>query len=255
MDTTERGSPSTSVRIRANGEASPVTIARITGVLYLLTIVTGIFAQGYVSERLVNLRDAAATAANILAQPSLFRLGFAVYLVEMGCQMAMTVLFYQLLKPVSRNINLVALSLGFAGCVIKTLARLFYYAPLFVLGGAPSLGVFNAQQLQSLALLLLKVNDQGAAIALVFFGAHTVLHGWLVLRSRFLPRTLGVISMIGGAGWLAFLFPPLGYRLFPVIAVVGLLGSAATIVWLLVYGVNEARWRAQASAAATSIWR
>jgi hypothetical protein len=99
------------------------------------------------------------------------------------------------------------------------------------------------------------VNDLGAGIALAFFGFNTLLKGWLILRSTFLPRFLGVLSILGGIGWLTFLSPTLGNRLFPYAAAVGLVGSLATIVWLLVYGVNEQRWRAQAAASAASIWR
>src|SRR5207253_11038117 len=117
-------------------ETSPRFKARITGVLYLLTILTGIFAQGFVSGRLVVDGDAAATATNILTHRGLFQLGFAVYLIEMACQMAMTALFYDLLKPAGRCVSLLAAFLGFAGCVIKTFSRVFFIAPLFVLGGA-----------------------------------------------------------------------------------------------------------------------
>src|SRR5882762_3938917 len=151
-------------------EASPSRLARITGLFYLLTILTGIFAQGFVSGKLVVDGDAAATATNIIAQRGLFQLGFAVYLIEMACQIAMTALFYDLLKPAGRSVSLVAAFLGLAGCVIKTFSRVFFIAPLFILGGAHYLSVFSAEQLQALALLFLKVNDHGAAIALVFFG-------------------------------------------------------------------------------------
>jgi hypothetical protein len=231
-------------------ETSPRLKARIAGVLYLLTILTGIFAQGFVSGRLVVDGDAAATATNILTHRSLFELGFTVYLIEMACQIAITALFYDLLKPAGRSISLLAAFLGLAGCVIKTFSRLFYIAPLFVLGGAHYLSVFSPEQLQALALLFLKVNDHGAAIALVFFGFYALLTGYLILRSTFLPRFLGVLSVLGGLGWLTFLNQPLGYRLFPYIAVLGILGAVALIVWLLVFGVNEQRWKEQASAAA-----
>jgi hypothetical protein len=133
-------------------ETSPKAKARITGAFYLLTILTGIFAQGFVSGRLVVDGDAAATATNILTHSGLFQLGFAVYLIEMACQIAMTALFYDLLKPVGRSVSLIAAFLGFAGCVIKTLSRVFFIAPLFVLGGAHYLSVFSAEQLQALAL-------------------------------------------------------------------------------------------------------
>src|SRR5437667_12913866 len=120
-------------------EASPHLKARIAGAFYLLTMLTGIFAQAFVSERLVVSGDAAATATNILTHKSLFQLGFTVYLIEMACQIAITALFYDLLKPVSRSVSLVAAFLGLAGCVIKTVSRLFYNPPLFVLGSSHDL--------------------------------------------------------------------------------------------------------------------
>src|SRR5256884_9829135 len=156
-------------------ETSPSLKARITGVLYLLTILTGIFAQGFVSGRLVVDGDAAATATNILTHRFLFEFGFTVYLIEMACQIAITALFYDLLKPAGRSISLMAAFFGLAGCIIKTFSRLFYIAPLFVLGGAHYLNVFSPEQLQSLALLFLKVNDRGAGIALAFFGFYALL--------------------------------------------------------------------------------
>ena len=230
-------------------ETSPRLKARITGALYLLTMLTGIFAQGFVSGSLVVDGDAAATAAKILAHTGLFQLGFAVYMTEMACQIAMTALFYDLLNPAGRSVSLVATFLGLAGCIIKTFSRVFFIAPLFVLGGAHYLSVFSVEQLQATALLFLKVNDRGAAIALIFFGFYALLTGYLIIRSTFLPRILGVLSVLGGSGWLTFVYLPLGYRLFPYVAALGLLGAASLILWLLVFGVNEQRWKDQASAA------
>lgn len=89
---------------------------------------------------------------------------------------------------------------GLTGCVIKTLSRVFFIVPLFVLGGAHYLSVFSAGQLQALALLFLKVNDQGAAIALVFFGFYALLTSYLIIRSTFRPRILGVLGIFGGVG-------------------------------------------------------
>jgi Domain of unknown function (DUF4386) len=240
---------STAVMTEGIREASPCLKARITGLFYLLTMLTGILAQGFISERLVVSGDAAATASNILTHRSLFELGFTVYLIEMVCQIAITALFYDLLKPAGRSVSLVAAFLGLAGCVIKTFSRLFYIAPLFVLGDAHYLSVFSREQLQALALLFLKINDRGAGIALAFFGFYALLTGYLIVRSTFLPRILGVWSVLAGLGWLTFLYPPLGYRLFPYIAAFGLLGAVALILWLLVKGVNEQRWKEQASAA------
>ena len=226
---------------------SPRQLARFSGVLYLLTMLTGIFAQGFVSERLVTFSDAAATASNILTHRNLFELGFTVYMLEMACQIALTALFYELLKPAGRSISLLAAFLGLAGCIIKTVSRLFYISPLFILADAHYLNVFSREQLQALALLLLKINDRGAGMALAFFGFYALLTGFLIIRSTFLPRFLGVWSVIAGLGWLSFLYPPLGSRLFFYVAPVGLLGAIALIFWLLVKGVNEQRWIEQAS--------
>src|SRR5437764_14938743 len=140
------------------GEPSPRFEARITGTFYLLTILTGIFAQGFVSGSLVVDGDAAATATNILMHKSLFQLGFAVYLIEMACQIAMTALFYDLLKPAGRSVSLVAAFLGLTGCIIKTFRRLFYITPLLVLGGSQYLSLFSSEQLPALATLFLQVH-------------------------------------------------------------------------------------------------
>ena len=230
-------------------------MARITGVLYLVTLVAGAIAQAGIGNRLISLGNAATTASNILANESLYRLGFTIYMIEMAAQIAMTALFYELLKPVSKGVALLSAVFGYVGCGVKIFSRLFYYAPLFVLGGATLVSGFSESQLQSISLVLLKINDYGAGLALAFFGFSTLLKGWLVIKSTFLPHWLGVFSLLGGIGWLSFLSPEIGLRLFPFIAVIGLVGSLANIGWLLVVGVDEQRWKEQAAVAAGSIWR
>jgi hypothetical protein len=234
---------------------SPRHKARIAGVFYLIVIVAGVIAQGFIAERLVNSSDAAATAANIRAHGALFRFGFTLYMIEMVSQIVVIILLYQLLKPVSKSVAQVSAVIGVAGCGIKAMSRLFYVAPGLVLGGAHYLNAFSVEQLNSVALLFFKVNDLGAAIAVVFFGFETLIEGYLIIRSTFLPRALGWLAVVGGIGWLAFLWPPLGYRLFPYIAGFGLLGALATIGWLMIFGVNEERWMEQARVAEASSWK
>ena len=246
---------STVTSVDQTAEMSPRTKGRFAGALYLLYVIAGVFAQALISDRLVVFSDAARTASNILANQSLYRLGLTVYLVEMAGQIATAVLFYQLLKPVSRTGAMLAAAFELTGCGIKIFSRLFYFAPLLVLGGAVSyLSAFNKEQLDSISLLLLRINDNGAAIALAFFGFATVVQGWLVYRSGFLPRWLGVIEIIGGFGWLTFLSPPLGMRVFTYVAVYALVGLLAMIIWLLTVGIDDQRWRARAAQAASSIW-
>ena len=236
-------------------EMSPKAKARLAGALFLITIVPGGFAQGFIAGSLIVSGDAAATATNILAHQPLYRLAFAIYLIEMACQIAMTVLFYDLLKPVSKSASILAATFGLIGCTIKTLSRLFFFAPLLVLGGAHYLSVFDPKQLQALAFLFLRVNYAAETIAMVFFGLYALVKGYLVFRSTFLPRVLGVLSAVGGLGWLIYLYEPLALRLQSYIVGAGVIGSLVSVVWLLVYGVNEQRWKEQANAATASIWR
>jgi hypothetical protein len=220
---------------------SPRALARAIALLFLVTIVLGIVAQAFISERLISFRDPAHTASNILAKESLYRAGFTLYMIEMASQIAQTALLFTLLKPVSRPVATLALAFGLVGCTVKIFSRVFYLAPLFILNQSV-FGAFSAEQLPALSLMLLNVNDRGAGVALAFFGFETVLEGWLILRSTFLPRWLGVMTIIAGVGWLAFLSPTLGYTVFNIVALVALIGSIVTIGWLLVKGVDEERW-------------
>jgi hypothetical protein len=232
----------------SNAKPSLRTEARMAAFLSLFTILTGIFAQGYVSNTLVANGDAAATAANIVSHKALWQAAYAIFMIEMASNVAMVAVFYHLLKPASRSISVSAAFLGLTGCIIKTFSRVFFIAPLLVLGDAPYLTVFSTEQKQALALLLFKINGRGTSMALVFFGLYALLTGYLILRSTFLPKFLGVLSLMGGAGWLTFLYPPLGSSLFTFIALFAIAGALAMTVWLFVFGVDEQRWHEQAAA-------
>jgi hypothetical protein len=221
----------------------------------LLVIIGGITAQSLISDRLVVRDDAARTAANILANTSLYRLGFTIFMLEMIAQVGVSLLFYDLLKPVNRSLARASAVLGLTGSGIKTLARLFYYAPLILLGGASYLSAIPPEQLAALSLAFIRINNQGAAIAIIFFGFEGLLRGWLVYRSGFLPRFLGVLSMVSGLGWLTFLWPPLGSRAFIGVALFAIAGVIVTSGWLFIRGVDDVKWRERAALAATSIWR
>src|SRR5258708_29224506 len=153
-------------------EISPRVLGRSIGALFLLLIVSGVFAQGFIAERLINFSDAVATAANVLANKGLLRTGFAVFLVEMACQVALTYLWYVLLKPVNRTVALAAAFIDLTGGIVKTFARVFFIAPLWALGATEpgsaaghALTGFSPEQLHSLALVLFRVGDDGAATA------------------------------------------------------------------------------------------
>lgn len=236
-------------------DTAPSTRGRILAALYLFVIVAGVTAQMFISDRLVLRGDAAGTAASILANEPLYRLGFTIFMLEMVAQVAVSVMFYDLLKPVDRSLARLAAIIGVTGSGIKAMARLFYYAPLILLGGGGYLSAIPTAQLEALSLALIRINSQGAGIGLVFFGFETLFRGWLLFRSGFLPRFLGVLSMISGLGWLTYLWPPLGARAFGGVALLALAGVLATTGWLFIRGVDDDRWRARAAASASSIWR
>lgn len=246
----------TAARASLRKEMTPTAKGRLGAVLLLLTIIGGIAAQAFISDRLVIVTgDAAATARNIVANPNLIRLAYAIFMVEMACQVATTAVMYDLMKPVDSSLARTAAVFGFLGSGFKTFARLFFYAPLFVLGSAPYLAAYDAKQLEALAYLLIRIQAQGTQIALIFFAVGTLITGYLTFRSTFLPRVLGVVSMIGGTGWLMFLYPPLGSKLFMPIVLFALVSCAMSIGWLLIRGVDDKKWHEMAAASSSSIWR
>jgi hypothetical protein len=243
------GTPVMTERI---AEATPRPGARITGVVYLLYFLMAVLGELFLRGLVVSGNGAAA-ANNILAHQSLFRLGWATGLIATALYIAVTALFYGLFKPVNRSLSLVAAFFSFAGCAIQAFGSLFQLAPLVVLGGSQYLSVFKVEQLRTLSLMFLELNTEVAGICLVFFGCYCLLIGYLIFRSAFLPRFLGVLMAFAGLGWLSFLSPPFANYLSPYILVLGFLAELSLCLWLLVMGVNVQRWKEQASAAGR--WR
>ena len=226
-------------------QTSPRAIARWIGVFTLLTVAGGVYSMEAVGHRLIVWRDAAATATKILAHPNLYLSGVAVFFVEMACNIVTVALYYLLLQPAGRGLALVAAGLGFTACLLKTGARVLFAAPVYLLGSA-RFHALGPEAVNELSLAFLLVNDHAAGIAMAFFGFHALLDGVLMLKSTFLPRFLGVISVLCGLGWMTHLWPPLGYRLNLYLLVAALLGVVVQTFWLLVFGVNEQRWHEQA---------
>jgi hypothetical protein len=227
---------------------SPQRYARICGVLYVYILVAGTFAALFVRSKLVVSRDAAATAANIMAGESLFRLGFSAELLHLACDVAVAMLLYALLRPVDRNIALLAAFMRLASDVILATASLSHFAALHLLAGSEYLKTFQPDQRQSLALLAMKLHGDGYAISLVFFGFACSSLGYLIFRSGYLPRTIGALMAVAGACYLVssfahFLHPATGAALFNAgILVPCFVAELSLTLWLLVRGVNVAQW-------------
>jgi len=227
-------------------ELSPRAKARLAGVFEALEGLTSAFGQVNVLGSLIVVGNATATAANILKHETLFRLGFASSLIGVVFHLGWAFLFYQLFRPVNRSVSFCAVLVILVGCAIQAVAALLYLFPLPVLTAGSSLSALTEQQLQALAYMFLKLNGLAFDSYLVFFGLWCVLTGYLIFRSSFLPRILGVLLAIDGLGWMTFMSPPLGHYLFPAIAVASGLAEIPLQLWLLIFGVNNERWKAQA---------
>ena len=233
------------------GPASPRFTARMAGLFYLLYVLIAGLA-GVARRGIIVSGDAAATATNIMAHQSLYQLGFACDVVSVASYVIVVVLFHQLLKPVNESVSMLAACYGFMGCIIMAVGGVFQLAPLSVLGNASSSSVFSAEQLQAQAYLLLKLYNQAYSIALIAFALFDLLIGYLIFKSTFLPRILGVLMSIAGLAFLAFLAPAFGAMHLRWILALGV-GEGLVILWLLAKGVDTERWREQARDAAARL--
>src|SRR5215472_3269253 len=206
----------TAVRATELKEMSPRTKARVAGILYALEGTTAVFGQVYFRGKFLVPGNAAAAASAILANETLFRLCCAAALLAVAFHLAYTVLFQ--------------------------------LAALLVVGGGGALTGFTGQQAQGLALLFLNQNAQAFNVYLIFFGFWLIPTGYLIVRSTFMPRIIGVFLMLDGVGWATSLYPPLATSIYPVIAIVAAFGEIPLLLWLLVFGVNAQRWKEQAGA-------
>jgi hypothetical protein len=233
-------------------EAWPRLYARIAGGLYLIVIAGGIFAELFVRGRLVVHGDAAATAHNILAHEMLYRLGFAVEIFYCVCNVPLTLIFYNLFKVVNKNVALMMVFFDIVVNTVESVSLLGHFAPVLFLGGGHYLSAFTGEQLQAAAYLSVQLFEHGFAICLVFFGFDCFTMAYLIYRSTFLPRIIGVLLAIEGVGYLVnsfalFLAPELQARIFPYFAATAI-AEVALSLWLLVMGVDVQRWKEQAGA-------
>jgi hypothetical protein len=238
-------------------ETSPQVYARIGGVLYLIIVVIGFCSEFFVRDRLVVPGDVTATANNIMASESLWRISIAGELILLVCSVALTLILYVLLRPVNKHLALLAVFFNIIEFPIEAISKLCLFAALFLSGNADYLKAFEPHQLHALVKISLKLHDYGFAIDLVFFGFACLVYGYLLFRSGYFPKTLGVLMAIAGLSYLAnsftlILAPAYAGTTFPIL-VLALIGEMSFCLWLMVKGVNIQRWKKQASAAAASM--
>jgi len=218
--------------------------AKIAGVLLLLSFIGGGFGEAYVPAKLIVANDAAATVENLTVSDHMFRLGFAGYLVEACCDVSLALIFYVLLKPVHKYVSLLAAFLGLIGTATFAAAELFYFAPRILLRNGSYLKSFTPDQLNALALLSLNLFGLGAVIFTAFYGLGWVLRGYLMFRSGYFPKFLGVLMALAGfafivSNFMVVLAPHYNASWLPAFMVPGAL---LLTVWLLIKGVDLRKW-------------
>ena len=231
--------------------ASPRRLARIAGVLYLIIIVLGIFGQALVMETLVVAGDVAATAANLEARESLWRLGFATHFFYLLCAVPLLLILFILFRPVSLEVALLVVFFNLISLAMEGVITLFLVLALFPLGEATYLGAFAPEQLHVLMRLLIRANGVGFSVTQIFFAGVCVSLGYLIYRSTFVPRVLGVLMALAGLaywinGFLVLLAPGVAAAIGYAIMLPAFIGETSFTVWLLARGVNEERWFAVA---------
>jgi len=226
----------------------PRLLARIAGALYLIITACALFAYLYVRDQVIVADNMAQTATNILAHQQLYRSGFAAAVIVVVCNLPMGLILFELLKVVNPRLALLALVFITASATIEAVNLFNYIEPLFTFSLPEYASAFDALQRQALARGSIRMFGYAFSVSLTFFGVFCALMGFLIFRSKFLPAIIGLLMMAAGVTyWLN------SFRLFlalpiPYLQWVTLVAELSLALWLLVVGLNEAKWRAQAGA-------
>jgi hypothetical protein len=226
---------------------SPQVYARTGGALYLLIIVAGVYGEVFVRGNLIVAGNAAATVQKIMASELLFRSGIVGDLVMHLCDIPLTLIIYLLLKPVNKNLSLLAALFSLLQTAILSVNKLNLVAVLLLLGRRDHLEAFEQKRLHALVSLFLGLHEYGFGIGLIFFGVSCLVAGYLIYQSGYFPKMLGVLQAIAGLCYLInslamLLAPAVADKMFPAILAPAFIGELSTALWLLVMGVNVSKW-------------
>ena len=222
-------------------------VARVGGALYLVIIAIGAAGEAVVRESIVVESNAAATAANLRSMEWLWRLGVAGEVTLLACATALGLILYLLLRPVSRDLALLCVLFNLVCISIEGVAAVSLAAALFPMTSAAYVNAFTPEQLGAMAMMSIRAHTTGFAIALIFFGVECVVLGYLIVRSQYMPRSIGVLMQLAGVCYVVnsfavLLSPPLASRLFPAILLPSLIAELSLALWLLVWGVRPVAW-------------
>src|SRR5947199_2373323 len=223
---------------------SPKRLARIAGVLYLLVVIFGGFAEGFVEPKMYVAGDAATTAGNVVANSALVRMGVVADLFNATVWIFLGLTLYLLLKHVNKSVARAMVVLVAIGASIVCLNVVFEFEGLRAATGAVNLAAFGTAGSNALVLLLLDTQHYGIFIAQIFFGLWLVPLGYLVYKSAgWFPQWLGVLLVVGGACYLvdllaAFLVPDFGKEIHGFVTNPSAIAEISMVLYLLVIGVR-----------------
>ncbi|ULQ51522.1 DUF4386 domain-containing protein [Flavihumibacter fluvii] len=231
-------------------ETSPQVYARIGGLAYLFIIVAGAFGELFIRNTIVVSGDPSATAHNIAASPLLWRIGIAGDILMHVCDLILAMVYFLLFRRVNKNLAMLSVLFGLIQTAVLVANKLNLLMPTFLLDNEDYLKAFEPQQLQVLAYISVKAHGYGFGIGLIFFGFNCLIDGYLIFRSGFLPRMLGILIAIAGLCYLTnsfalILAPRLAGILFQILMAPIFIGEFAMCLWLLFKGVNMDKWNEQ----------
>src|SRR5919199_5462015 len=223
-------------------DTSPRQLARMAGALYLINTLEVASPMGIVPAMLVVSGDAAATAHNIQTHELLYRFSLVAHLVVTVTNVPLAVIFYELFRVVNRRLALLDACFILVATAIEAAGLLNQFAPLALLGNGPYASALPAAELQVLAYMSVDLSGVGYSVHTVFFGVDILCLAYLVLRSRFVPRAIGVLLAIDGVAYLFYSFanllaPGFAAQLVPWIQMPALIGEGSLCLWLLVVGL------------------
>ena len=234
-------------------DTSPRKLARVAGVLYLVIFIVAPFAFEFGRTSVVVPGDAAATVTNLTASESVFRIGMVAESIVVLVEIVLAAILYVLLKPVSQSLSLATAFSRLAEAVVQAVNLLTALPALLLLSGAAYLTVFEPAQVDALVLLFMDVNALIILVWGLLFGFHLLLLGYLVYKSGFWPRILGILLVLASVGYLAqsyghILAPQYDGLLATAVVALAVPGELAFTLWLLIKGINVEKWAERARA-------
>src|SRR5206468_1551203 len=224
--------------------SSVQSYARAAGIMFLISFVAGSFGEFYVPSKLIVAGNAAATVSNIVDHETLFRLGFAGYLLEAVCDVGLALVLYVLLKPVHRNLALLSAFFGLISTALFAVCEMLFFCAPFLVKNPVFAQSFSREQLDALVYFFVRVYATGAGLFMVFYGSASLIRGYLIYRSGYIPRFIGVLLALVGVAFIVknftlVLAPAYSWDLLLIPAPITVLILS---VWFLTKGVDVAKW-------------